>query len=437
MPEAVSSFQPAAAPAATWQPTVAALLLHAGLLTALYSALYCVGVLTTLPTNKSLLSWDVVDLLNVARDGYPDASRGYNAFFPLMPLTWRFAGLDLLGASLLNAGLTLAGIYLLARTFALTGRQVLLIASAPLLMFAVVPYAEGFFFFFSAVLLRGLHLQRLPLTLLGLLGCGLTRSAGTLFVPAYLFAELLAWGELSTGRIVLRNIVAGLLAMVASVGAVMLLQYSQHGDPFAFYKVHALWGQRIQLPTYPWHSSAGSTMLWLDLSNLIVSLLAVGACLVLGLRWLRQRWQGTVQLGVSKAVLFALGYCVGASGFVVLSQGGDLVGISRYLMGTAFWGTLLAWMWRSAWPRRYALAALAGAWLLAIWAAGFPTRFDSFAPGEALWYFGLTGGYVAAYWFAQPGRSRWSREISTGLYCMNLLFLCILLNLFLTHVWVN
>lgn len=418
-------------------PPLAALLLHAGLLTAVYSALYCFGFVDRLPTNNSLLHWDVGLLLSVKEVGYANPLLGYNAFFPLVPLVWRYAHLDLMQAALLNISVASMGLYLLARTFALTGRQLLLIMSAPLLMFVLVPYTEGFFFFFGAILVSGLHRNRLGLTLVGLLGCCLTRSAGTLFVPAYLFAELLAWGSTSTGRRLLLNWVTGLLAIAASVGTVMLMQYREGGDALAFYKVHSLWGHRFTAPANFLFSSAGVPMFWLDALALLVSLVAVVGCAVLGVQWLGQRWAGKPITAPSKAVLFALGYTAGAGYFIVFYQNSDLVGMSRYLFATPFWGVLLAWAWQANWSTPRVLAVLGVALVAVGLMAGLPAQMVNFAPGEALWFFGLLGLYLASYWLVRPDRCHWYREIATGLYFLNLFMLCFILNMFLNGVWVN
>ena len=418
-------------------PPLAALLLHAGLLTAVYSALYCFGYVTRLPNTISLQNWDVGNLIAVRDFGYADPAAGYNAFFPLVPLIWRYTHLNMVEAAALSLAMASTGMYLLARTFGFNGRQTMLIASAPLLMFTMVPYTEGFFYFFGALLLCGLHRNTLLLTLIGLLGCCLTRSAGTLFVPAYLFAELLAWGSLSSGRRLLRNLLAGLAAIATSIGIVMLMQWQQGGDPLAFYKAHALWGHKFRWPLDYVNSSGGTPVLWLDALSLMVSLMALVCCAVLGLRWLKQRRTGTVQLPASKAVLFALGYSVGAGFFIVFYQAGDLVGMSRYLLATPFWAVLLAWVWRAQWTTRSVVLAVAASVAAVGLMVGMPTLMVNFAPGEGLWFFGLIGLYLTSYWLSRPDCCRWYREVATGLYFVNLFTLCFLLNLFFNNVWVN
>ena len=411
--------------------------LHALLFIALYSVLYCFGILTAFPDGEHLANWDVGALRAISLHGYATLSDEHKAFFPLLPYVWRWLQLSVVGISLLNATCTFVGLYIVGQAFRLSSRQLLLLSCSPLLMLGFVPYTEGLFFLFAALLLSGLHRRQLALTLLGLFGCCLARSAATLFIPAYLFAELLAWGYLSTGWVFLRNLVAGLAVMAASLALVIWLQASPGSNLFAFYTSHASWGQVLRLPSFPLHTSAGPPMLWLDATGLVASLLSLCACAVLGLRWVAQRLRGTTKAGTSKAILFSLGYFVGAGFFIVFYQGGDLVGMSRYTMGSAFWGVLLVYVWQAAWPWRWALSLLVLIWLSVAIACGFPSQLQSFNPGESLWYFGLWLAYMASYWFSQPSRSPWFREISTGLYFFNLLMLAYLFNQFMNKIWVN
>ena len=305
-------------------------------------------------------------------------------------------------------------------------------------MFALVPYAEGFFILFSAILLNGLHRRHLPITLLGLLGCCLTRSASTLFVPSYVFAELLAWGETSSGRVLARNLLAGLATMAASVGLVVWAQTSPGEDWLAFYKVHASWGHEFMPPDFPLFTSAGTPVLWLDALGVVVGLAALAGCAGLGVRWLVQRWRGPRGAGRFQSRSVFAGLLRRGELFHCFLPGRRPGGHEPVHPGLGVLGrALLAQAWTSAWRTRWVLAALLLLGGGVAVAAGAPSQLQNFAPGEALWYFGLLLAYAAGHWFAQERRSRWFREIATGLYFTNLLVMVYLLNQFLNQVWVN
>ena len=178
-------------------------------------------------------------------------------------------------------------------------------------------------------------------------------------------------------------------------------------------------------------------MFWLDTLSLMTSLIGISCCAVLGVRWLRQRWTGKMQPLPSKAVLFTIGYLAGAGYFIVFFQNGDLTGFSRYVLSTPFWGVLLAWLWHADWSMMRVLIVLAAVLTIAGVLTGVPTQLVNFAPGEALWLFGLLGLYMACYWLMRPDQCRWYREIATGMYFLNLFMLCFILNMFLNGVWVN
>ncbi|SDY15366.1 hypothetical protein [Hymenobacter psychrophilus] len=424
---------------------LAPLLLHTGVLVGLYAVLYTLGIITQLPDNSNLLSWDADLFHRIAQTGYDDAASGINAFFPLLPGIWHFTGFSAIQISLLNATCLLAGMALLGWAFRLSNRQLLVALSGPLLLFGLVPYAEALFFLGSAVLLAGLHRQRLGLVVLGLVVACLARSAATLLIPSYLFAELLWWGRGHWRWAQLGRLLAGIAACLVALGGVMLLQYRSHGDALAFYKVHALWGHIWQPPLLPLHSSAGINVLWLDATALVVAGLSLLSCLVLGLHWLTS-WRTTPTatavaaqaLPPSKAVLFSLSYCVGAGYFIVFYQAGDLVGLARYVLASPFF-VVLFWQLGQL-PRQRArqlAAAVLGAGLLAVLALGGLGGFNSFYPGQALVYFGLFLLYLLAYVAVGARLTPWFREAGTALYLVNCLVMLYLLDLFLHVIWIN
>ncbi|GAB3827453.1 SulP family inorganic anion transporter [Hymenobacter jeollabukensis] len=422
-----------------WTDYALTILLHAGLLTALYSACYCFGLLDYLPEQARLLNWDGNNFYSIAVNDYPtDSKLGTNAFFPLFPYWWRLTGLDAVGISILNAIWAWVGAGVLALTFGLTRRQLLLLLALPSLLFTMVPYGEGLFFFFGALLLRGLHRQQVALVLLGLAGCCLARSAGTTFLPAYLFAELLTWDRRKSFGRQLGELLAGILAVVAAVVLVMWLQYRRHGDALAFYNVHSLWGHKFHLPETLLNDSAGINVLWLDLAALVVVVVALVACLALGVRWLLGLGKAhTDAPRLSKAVLFSLGYAVGAGYFIVFYQNPDIVGLSRYIFASPFFFVILAWAWQYQQTQPRLWLGVLTACVLVATLVGWPWYFDNFMPLEATWYFVLFTLYCLAFLFIGKADFRWYRELSVGLYGINLLALVYMLNLFLEGVWIN
>ncbi len=404
-------------------------------------------MLTNAPTAKNLVVWDGLYFDSVRQAGYVfTESRTNIPFFPLFPYLWRWLGVDGLGISGINFGFLLLGTGILGHTFGMRRYQVLLLLSVPTVFFCLVPYAEALFFFFGAILLRGMHRQQLGLTVVGLIGCCLARSAATLFVPAFVFAEALACvTRAELPRLALR-IGAGLLAIAAALGLVLYLHYQATGDAWIFFTAHEKWAHVPHWWPLPsrLHSAVGITVLWLDLLAVFTGLLALVICLNLGIRWLVcWFWPGANghSPAPSRAILFALAYCSAAIGFIFIYQNGDLVGSSRYVLATPFFGVLLLelFRWRTLPSRtRWAMGGLAIAIALGlmIW-LGWPARFPGFFPAEAHVFFALWVAYVLLYPLAALERWRYAREVRAGLYVANVVYQAFLLNTFISQVWMG
>ncbi|MDO7875086.1 hypothetical protein Q5H93_10120 [Hymenobacter sp. ASUV-10] len=433
------SATPSPTPGLAWLPALAS---HALLLMVVYAALYSFGILTTAPTAKTLISWDAGWFNSVRTNGYEAGTGQTNIpFFPLFPYLWRLSGLNGLGISIVNACFMFLGSVWLGRTFSLSRQQLLVLLATPPLFFCLVPYAEGLFFLFGAVLLHGLHRRHLAFTILGLLGCCLTRSAATLFIPAFVFAELLACTSRAEVSQFALRLLTGLLAIAAALGIVMYMHFLATGDAFALFNSYQHWGHEMRWPPAArLFSSAGLPMLGLDLLAMLASSLAVVACLWLGIRWLRSWWQPQAVPAPSRAVVFSLGYCVGVFAFMVLYQEGDLSNSSRYVLGTPFFAVLLLQL--SAWQRltagvRWVSAGIALALViaLAMW-CGWPARMPGFFPGEATFFFAAWLGYLLCY-VAAFTTNRYGRDIRIGLYVVNTIYQIILLNLFIGGAWMG
>lgn len=428
-----------------WTSWLLLLLGHGALLVVVYSVLYTVGLLDYAPNEQGMVVWDAGWFNSVRDHGYDTLKTGQSniPFFPLFPYLWRLLGVGGLGISIVNFGLFLLGAAWLGRTFALRRGQVLLLLSVPSAFICCVPYAEALFFLFGAVLLCGLHRRHLGLTLLGLLGCCLTRSAATLFVPAFVLAEVLACTARPDLLRTAVRIGAGLFAIAAALGIVFYMHYLATGDPLVFFAAHEQWGHKIQWPLKSlMHSSAGTIVLWLDAMALLTGGIAAVSCIGLSIRWL-WGWlrKGPAPTAPSRGIVFSLGYCLAATCFILLYQNGDLVGISRYILATPFWGALLSLLphWRKLpvrgqWMAGGVVAALALG--VAFW-LGWPLHFPGFVPAQAHWFLAVWVFYLLLYLLAAPGIYRYGREVQAGLYVINVVYQAFLLNLFIGKVWLG
>ncbi len=401
---------------------------HLLLLAALTSALYAFGVIRVLPAEANLRQWDVAWYEQIRVSGYTYSATEMSnaAFFPLLPYLWRFTGLGRLGMSLLNATLFLVSYTGLAQQLRLPARLHLLLLSTPVLLFMIVPYTEALFFFFGSLLIIGLRRRQLVWWVVGLLGCGLARSASTVFTPALLFMVLLWALQPGQLRMALTWGLTGLLALAAAVGTVAFVQWQQTGEPWGFVLAQEHWGHHLTPIRFPLNDPSGVDMLWLDGAGLWLGAVAIGVC-----SWLA--WRGLAQPGKREAlppappeVLFALGYCVCAGLFVLLFQGGSIWNQSRYMLATPFFVVLAGHLaGQPAWPwRRYLLIAAATLCLWQVFGA-YNQGFSNFTTPQALWYFGLVTAYILAYLAWR--QLRWQREITMLLYIFNLVMLLHLL----------
>lgn len=424
----------------------AALLGHAFFVVATYSVLYCFGLVRAVPTADNVITWDAGWYNSIRLNGYVGNPGGQSniAFFPLFPYLWRLSGLDGLQVGIANFGVLLLGGGLLGRGLGLSRSQVLLVLSGPLMFFCCVPYAEALFFLFGVLLLWGLHRQRLWLTVVGLVGCCLVRSSATLFVPAFLMAELLGCTHRAAVPAALRRFGAGLLAIGGSLGFVMWLHHAATGNWLAFFETHKSWGHEPHWTLgYPLHSVAGVAVLWLDALGLVLGLLAVVAGLGLGLRWAWgwARPASAAARPVSRAVLFSLGFCIAALCFILLYQTDNIVGMARYTLTAPFTWFLFSQLPQlGRWPARGRWAALAAVALallgVAFW-LGFPWHFEGFFVGPAAWYLLLWLLYAVALGLAWWPTFEGGRELRAGLYVANVVLQCFLFSVFLSLMPIN
>lgn len=407
------------------------------------SALYDFGVIQYSPFDPETYNhfgfqWDMYWYERVKREGYTYSATTTStvAFFPLLPYAWRYLSLDAAAMGLFNWGVFLGAYAWLAHAFRVRRRLALLLLSFPSLLFTTVAYTESFFFLFSTALLIGLHRRQPTLLLSGIFLAGLTRAAGTLFLPSLALTAvvLIVQGE----RRAAWWVGAALGALVVATGLVVWFQFKATGVWFAFAKAHVHWGHKLQVPHLPL-ISLGVHELWLDALAFWVGGAAAASCVGAAIRVIGQWhsataasvWQRLPTLPTSPAVVFSLGYCACAAGFTLLLQGGNISNTGRYILATPFIVVLVNFISTTLpWSRTRYGVLLGSAALLWTFFGAFG-QMPTFTPGQSIWYFGLTTIYLTIY--LATYQFRWSREAMLPLYVLNLVLQLHLLNSFLQH----
>lgn len=220
--------------------------------------------------------WDAGWYLNIARYGYTWEPGGLEqqqriAFFPAFPLAMRYAA-DLLtliarvldtpdwlgggngrhvwAGTLVCLGSSLMGtvhVAAVARSHggqALARRSVWLLLAYPFAVFFNAPYTEGLFLLAASGALYHLHQGRgAPASAFGLLA-GLTRPNGFLMSGAMALGLLHRWHRGSGAH---WSLWLAALMPLAGMMAYSAFVYTLAGDPFAWMKAQAAWGNTFTL----------------------------------------------------------------------------------------------------------------------------------------------------------------------------------------------
>jgi hypothetical protein len=407
-------------------------LLTAAHLLALAATYCCWNWLLGIPLELSdelVHKWDAGWYFEITRDGYfyDPARMSSVAFFPLFPLLWQFTGLSYLGICLTNALVFCLAFSWLSwlRQWRLTEQLVL--ASLPSLMFACLPYTEALFFLISTGFLYAYSRQRIWLTCLFILLCALTRPVATIFVPAFVLAELLATpnGQLRSG--LLRAALYGSVAL-AGLGLVALYQHSQTGVYFGSIYTQVHWQHYFRFPTLPFNIYNGANLTEVvESAGLAVSVLAMAA--VLHLIW--RRFRGRLYRGRAEA--FSVLYLAGTGAAMLFFQGGNLNSLNRYIFATSFFAVAFTTLGRAYLRLRPTLLApliTAGA-IVGFWR--MVKLFEGFPYGNRYVFGGLWLGLLA--WWAQLRNGKLHYALTILLYLIQLFMQARLLLYFTQGRW--
>lgn len=277
---------------------------------------------------SNFLYWDAEHYHYISKFRYEDYRV---AFFPLLPLIWRWLALDVYGIVIVNSLIFFCSFWLLSRELKLSVKEITIILTIPCFIFFYLPFSESLFFFSSTLIIIGLRNDKWYHVLTGLFIASLSRPAFLIFIPALIIAEYSVRGASSASFAKFKTVATGILILAAGTLVVAIIQYVDTHEWFKFWEAQKGWGNHLQIPKLPLTSWAGGNIVRLDGSAFLVGALS-GIFLLLWL--LRVKYIEGFRL--QKETVFSLAYLGGITLSVLMFRGGSLFSLNRFVYATAF-----------------------------------------------------------------------------------------------------
>ena len=277
---------------------------------------------------SNFLYWDAEHYNYIQKFRYEDYRV---AFFPLLPLVWKYLSLNVYGIVAFNSITFLVCFWILIREFKFSHKEILICLTIPSLIFFYLPFSESLFFLGSTIILIGLKNRKLYLLLTGLFLSSLTRPAFLIFIPALILTEIFAPEQKIPYQRRIGFLMMALLTMALGTLLVAYIQYLDTGEWFKFLGVQKGWGNHLQIPKLPLTSWAGGYIVRLDGSAFFVG----SAAGIFTLLWLiKVKFLSKIEM--PKEVFFSLAYIGGITLSVLIFRGGSLFSLNRFVFATAF-----------------------------------------------------------------------------------------------------
>lgn len=238
-----------------------------------YLVLLKVGVLTEVPNNTKLLTWDASWYASIVNNGYfLDLENQSNAgFFPGFPYLWKLLNATPLVIALVNCTLFLSGLYLLKFITNASFLKSALIFSLPSIFFFYLPYSESLFYFFSVLFIISWQKKKMLFMLLFAVLLSFVRPVFFFLIPAIVGLFIL----LKNYKSYFSKSVLTIVSLLLGAFAGFVLIGVEVGDVFAYSKSQVnQWGHELKIPSYPLTTWRGYRILWLDGLALFVTIIA-------------------------------------------------------------------------------------------------------------------------------------------------------------------
>ena len=311
------------------------------------SVLFLCAVILLAVTGKTMpegIPWLVADAghyFKIAEEGYSSSSL-LSAFFPLFPKTWSIIGFTPKWMAILNGAVAVTSSALIGYHFRLSLKYYLLWTVFPLVVFFFFPYYESFFALGVTAMLIGCFKRAFPWLLAGVLVCSFSRPTASILIPCFIL--LLAFGKGFKKELALSS----LFSLVGFIAA-LSWQSFETGNILGFFEAQKEWGNEFGIHSMPMTTWGGGFNTFLDGLALYFALICGG----LFLYQVRKKQKDLVNLLV-------LAFLGGTGLLVVLTMGGELFSLSRFIFGVPFFAIamILVLETPSHWKKTIALGLI-------------------------------------------------------------------------------
>ncbi len=399
-------------------------------------------------TNENYIQWDGVHYWIIQEHGYDIEVAGSDyifAFFPLFPFLWDISGLPSVGVVFMNYLFFAVGLVLLYRAFSPSGNQkqhTLLVAlMVPTMAVFVIPYTESTFLLTVAIGLYGLTKKKYWVYFLGFFLCALTRPSYTFLILAILGTEFFFFFRHKQVLDSLKSGLLKLLPLLLGTLVVSIIQFaSEGGGFFKFVEVQKYWDHVFSIPhgLNDWsHEGFGMSM------GIIFLLSIPSIILILQLLYtqiFRKNKTASNEIfeynPINYVQVLSIIYLIGIFLFILLFQGGNLHGLSRYVLCSPFFFALMfyGFQYMKSIDLKIRVFALATLSLLAV-------LFLGLVEYSTYWNFSDLGLFLlialVAFWLLQDFSS--ARVYRAGLYTcflINIIWSAYLFNMYIANGWI-
>lgn len=302
---------------------------------------------------KNFIHWDVRFYHFMSEhcygkdDTWPGA--GTYAFSPLFPFLWRLSHLQAKFMVIVNyllfafSVLILSGLFLSPAVFGKSERAILftLALTMPSVFSFYIPYCEATFIFTMSVALWGLFKNKLWVFLVFFTLCSLSRPSFLLIGLALITTDIYFLIIHKNFKLFIRELGIKILPVLLGMMITFFIQYLHSGSFFKMFEVHSMfWDHNFQYPKTitDWSTEGYGMNIFSIFSVVFPSALFLFVYLLKNYETTEIPPVSLFSAATREQYLFSFSivYFIGNFLFVMLTQGGNLSGLHRYILVSPF-----------------------------------------------------------------------------------------------------